>query len=102
MSRYLINNLATSLQDLTLCRPEVKHLCLGALGSIVIGVINPVQSIFCAKIFSAYALPKDEVMDELRPWLIVYIGLAVGMLIAYSLQGYFFGYAGQKLVFRCR
>lgn len=84
------------------CRPEIKHLIFGALGSIAIGVINPVQSIFFSRIFASYSLSANEVMDNLRPWLLVYVGLAVGMQIAYTVQGYFFGVAGQKLVYRCR
>lgn len=80
----------------------MAQLILGALGSIVIGVINPLQAIFFARIFVSYFLPTNQVMDELRPWLITYVGLAVGMLVAYILQGYFFGYAGQQLVYRCR
>lgn len=68
----------------------------------MIGIINPLQAIFFAEIFVSYFLPPDEVMDKLRPWLLVYVGLAVGMFIAYILQGYFFGYAGQHLVYRCR
>lgn len=83
-------------------RPEAVQMIIGATGSILIGVINPIQSIFFARIFNSYTLPANEVMDELRPWLLVYIGLAAGMLIAYSVQGYFFGFAGQQLVFRCR
>ncbi len=65
-------------------------------------MINPLQAIFFAKIFQSYYLPQEDVMDNLRPWLLTYVGLAVAMLLAYCVQGYFFGYAGQKLVYSCR
>lgn len=78
------------------------QLILGAVGSAAIGVINPLQSLFFTKIFIAYYLPANQVIDQLKPYLLVYVGLAVAMQIAYTVQGYYFGYAGQKLVYRVR
>jgi ABC-type multidrug transport system fused ATPase/permease subunit len=100
MNRYITPHYSPSNHFVH--RPEFRQLVIGAMASAVIGVINPLQSLFFAQIFTSYYLPSNEVMDHLRPYLLVYVGLAVVMQISYVIQGYFFGFAGQKLVYRCR
>jgi len=87
---------------IALNKPEIPHFFLGALGAGIVGVLNPLFALLFSHIINIYFKPEDEVKSESAKWSIYFVYLAIAALIGATFQGFFFGYAGEKLVERVR
>lgn len=83
--------------------PEWHYILLGCLGSIMFGAVQPAFAVIFASILDAFA-SSDEAYQkqEINRFVIILSGIAVGCLIALTLQGYMFGKSGEILTMRIR
>ncbi|XP_062151285.1 ABC transporter B family member 15-like [Alnus glutinosa] len=88
---------------LALNLPEWKQACLGCLGAVLFGAVQPVYAFAMGSMISVYFLKShDEIKDKTRIYSLCFLGLAVFSLLINILQHYNFAYMGEYLTKRIR
>ncbi|XP_060076812.1 ATP-dependent translocase ABCB1-like [Ylistrum balloti] len=83
--------------------PEWYYILIGCIGSIMFGAVQPAFAIIFASILDAFASTDEAYQrQEINRFVIILSGIAVGSLIALTLQGYMFGKSGEMLTLRIR
>ncbi|XP_041006181.1 ABC transporter B family member 15-like [Juglans microcarpa x Juglans regia] len=83
--------------------PEWKQACLGCLGAILFGAVQPVYAFAMGSMISVYFLTShDEIKDKTRIYALCFLGLAVFSLLINVIQHYNFAYMGEHLTKRIR
>ncbi|KAG6656427.1 hypothetical protein I3843_04G021200 [Carya illinoinensis] len=88
---------------LALNLPEWKQACLGCLGAILFGAVQPVYAFAMGSMISVYFLKShDEIKEKTRIYSLCFLGLAVLSLLINIIQHYNFAYMGENLTKRIR
>lgn len=98
---------------LMLNKPEFGYFAVGAVSSAGLGMTMPGFSLALASIINVFYAPisnpecagaagHDCVIDGGRKWSLIFVGIGLGCIILGILQGYCFGFMGQKLARRLR
>ncbi|XP_033762473.1 LOW QUALITY PROTEIN: ATP-dependent translocase ABCB1-like [Pecten maximus] len=83
--------------------PEWHFILIGCIGSIMFGAVQPAFAIIFASILDAFASSDENYQkQEINRFVIILAAIAVGSLIALTLQGYMFGKSGEILTMRIR
>ncbi|KAJ5799046.1 ABC transporter [Penicillium pulvis] len=87
--------------------PEQHWMVLGLFCSIICGAGFPVSAVFLAKLIVAmtqFNVTQDRarLTSDTSFWSIMYIVLAAGQLLSFSIEGVAFAYCGERLVRRVR
>ena len=77
-------------------------LPLGIFGSMVNGAIMPSFALALASIIAAFYLPHDQLKVEVDKWCLIFLGIAVGSLLALMLQMWALGIIGAELANNAR
>lgn len=88
---------------LALNLPEWKQACLGCLGAVLFGAVQPVYAFAMGSMISVYFLKShDEMKDKTKIYSLCFLGLAVFSLLINIIQHYNFAYMGEYLTKRIR
>lgn len=88
---------------LALNLPEWKQACLGCLGAVLFGAVQPVYAFAMGSMISVYFLKShDEIKDKTRIYSLCFLGLAFFSLSINIIQHYNFAYMGEYLTKRIR
>lgn len=88
---------------LALNLPEWKQACLGCLGAVLFGAVQPVYAFAMGSMISVYFLKShDEIKDKTMIYSLCFLGLAVFSLLINIIQHYNFAYMGEYLTKRIR
>ncbi|XP_002933334.2 ATP-binding cassette sub-family B member 5-like isoform X1 [Xenopus tropicalis] len=91
------------LQLMKLNRSEWPYILLGIFAAGVNGAINPLFSIFYARVIAVFASNDPErIRHESTIYSILFVVISVIILIAYTVRGYMFGRSGETLTMRLR
>jgi ATP-binding cassette subfamily B (MDR/TAP) protein 1 len=78
-------------------------IVIGIIGGVIGGAVYPFYAVVFSEMITVLATKKGADMDTEGPfWAMLFLVIAGGSLIAYTLQFGFFGYAGEKLTERIR
>ncbi|GJN21294.1 hypothetical protein PR202_gb08759 [Eleusine coracana subsp. coracana] len=88
---------------LMLNAPEWKQAVLGIFSAVAFGAVQPVQAYGMGSMFSVYFLTEhDEIKDQTRVYVLLFLALAVLSLLLNIGQHYSFGAMGEYLTKRIR
>ncbi|KAB1211633.1 ABC transporter B family member 15 [Morella rubra] len=88
---------------LALNLPEWKQACLGSLGALLFGAIQPIYAFSMGSTISVFFLKNhDEMKDKIRIYSLCFLGLGVFSLLINIIQHYNFAYMGEYLTKRIR
>lgn len=97
---------------LRLNRPEWGYLALGLLASAVLGAVMPLFALFLSNLIGMFYpdVSNPATADanrraakiDARNYSLAFLGLAVGQLLFYTLQGFSFSTMGSRLAERVR
>jgi ATP-binding cassette subfamily B (MDR/TAP) protein 1 len=62
-------------------------LLVGVIGSVMGGVVFPVQAILFSRIVTVFALPMDQIKEKGNFWALMFLFLSIGTLFAYASNG---------------
>ncbi|KAL7112389.1 hypothetical protein ACP275_04G001200 [Erythranthe tilingii] len=105
------NAYATSLEKspkvpifrlVSLNKPEVPVLILGALSAIVNGAIMPIFGILISSVIKTFYATPHILRRDSKFWALMFMVLGAVSLIAFPARTYLFGVAGNKLIRRIR
>lgn len=86
-----------------LSSPEWFCACLGSLGAILFGSLNPLFAFLLVQIAEVYYYSSQNTLrNELSKWCSVLVGLALATILANFLQHFYFGIVGEKMTERVR
>ncbi|PIA60707.1 hypothetical protein AQUCO_00300311v1 [Aquilegia coerulea] len=83
-------------------KPEIPVLIIGAIASIVTGVLFPIFGSLLSSVINSFFLPPDKLRKDTRFWALMFIILGVVSLVAHPARTYFFSVAGCRLIQRIR
>lgn len=81
---------------------ELPFLLLGSIGAAIHGVIPPVFGILLSNSVKMFFEPPHQLSKEASAWSLAYVEFGGIGLLVISIQQYFFGVAGGKLIQRVR
>lgn len=88
---------------LALNLPEWKQACLGCLGAILFGGVQPAYAFAMGSMISVYFLKShDEIKEKTEIYALCFLGLSIFSLLINILQHYNFAYMGEHLTKRIR
>lgn len=83
-------------------KPELPILLVGTIAAAVHGTIFPVFGIVLSTAIKVFYEPPVKLKRDSKFWAVIYICIGFVALISLSVQNYFFGIAGAKLIQRIR
>ncbi|XP_004702768.1 ATP-binding cassette sub-family B member 5 [Echinops telfairi] len=91
------------LKIMKLNKPEWTLVVLGALASILNGIVHPVFSIIFAKILTIFGKNDTTTLkQEAEVYSMIFVILGAVCFVSYFMQGLFYGRAGEILTMRLR
>ncbi|XP_024523774.1 ABC transporter B family member 19 [Selaginella moellendorffii] len=87
----------------TINLPDLPFLVLGTIGAVCSGLPNPAYSFLVSKILDVYYYQDfEEMKRHTAKYSVVFVMVAVGAFVAFFVQYYSFGIAGENLTMRVR
>uniref|UniRef100_A0A803LET6 Uncharacterized protein n=1 Tax=Chenopodium quinoa TaxID=63459 RepID=A0A803LET6_CHEQI len=86
----------------SLNKPEIPALVLGAISASANGVIFPIFSILLSSVIKMFYEPPHLLRKDSRFWAIMFLVLGLASLVTNPARAYFFSVAGCKLIQRIR
>ncbi|KMT03250.1 hypothetical protein BVRB_8g197930 [Beta vulgaris subsp. vulgaris] len=86
----------------SLNKPEIPALVLGAVSASANGVIFPIFSILLSSVIKMFYEPRHLLRKDSRFWAIMFLVLGLASLVTNPARAYFFSVAGCKLIQRIR
>ncbi|KAF2282798.1 hypothetical protein GH714_043089 [Hevea brasiliensis] len=83
-------------------KPELPILLLGAIAAAIHGTVFPAFGVLLSTAIKVFYEPPNELKKDSKFWAAVYVGIGFIALLSISVQNYFFGIAGGKLIERIR
>nr|BAS29581.1 B-type ABC transporter [Thalictrum minus] len=83
-------------------KPEIPVLIIGAIASVVSGVLFPIFGTLLSSVINSFFLPPHKLKDETRFWALMFIVIGGVSLVAHPARTYFFSVAGCRLIQRIR
>jgi len=83
-------------------RPEWPYILGGTIAAALNGAVQPAFAIIFSKIIAVFALPEDQIEDEVTIFCLAFVAIGVGSGIAFVCQSTFFGKSGEELTMRLR
>ncbi|OWM80541.1 hypothetical protein CDL15_Pgr019821 [Punica granatum] len=68
----------------------------------ILGLIFPVFGLLIGLAIQSFYKPPNELIEDSEVWALIFFGLGIITLVAYPVQGYFFGSAGGRIIQRIR
>ena len=62
--------------------PEWWIILFGLVAAAVGGCIFPSFAIFFGEVLEVFARPKDEVLDAIHPWAVVFLAIGIGAALS--------------------
>ena len=87
---------------ISLNKPEIPVLLLGAVAAVISGVLFPMLGILISSSINSFYEQPHELRRDSRFWTLMYIASGVASLISLPVEYFLFGLAGGKLVERIR
>lgn len=86
----------------SLNKPEIPVLLLGSVAAALHGFILPIFGLLLSSAIKMLYEPPEKMKKDSKFWAILYVILGLVSLMTRSLQNYFIGVAGAKLIERIR
>ncbi|KAJ9135937.1 hypothetical protein P3X46_033057 [Hevea brasiliensis] len=83
-------------------KPELPILLFGAIAAAIHGTVFPAFGVLLSTAIKVFYEPPNELKKDSKFWAAVYVGIGFIALLSISVQNYFFGIAGGKLIERIR
>ena len=61
-------------------------ICLGLVGSLILGSVFPAFAVFFGEVLEVFTRPADEILDGLHPWAALFLVLGTVSGIAVFLK----------------
>ncbi|KAL2935295.1 ABC transporter B family member 11 [Bienertia sinuspersici] len=86
----------------SLNKPEIPALVLGAISASANGVIFPIFSILLSSVIEMFYEPANQLRKDSKFWALMFLVLGLASLVTNPARAYFFSVAGCKLIQRIR
>ncbi|CAO2818228.1 unnamed protein product [Amaranthus hypochondriacus] len=86
----------------SLNKPEIPALVLGAISASANGVIFPIFSILLSSVIKMFYEPPQQLKKDSKFWALMFLVLGLASLLTNPARAYFFSVAGCRLIQRIR
>lgn len=86
----------------SLNKPEIPALVLGAISASANGVIFPIFSILLSSVINMFYEPPQQLKKDSKFWALMFLVLGLASLLTNPARAYFFSVAGCRLIQRIR